>query len=201
MSSSQSLGGQTPVGRVLGPSLDQIIKNASWRKHSNIVSAAKSALDLLHSLAPSSSSTAAAPLVGISFADSVVVLSPILLSLLSSQPKLIPPRPPRHLPSVLTQPRPHLPLPTLIPLIPPPAAGSSPSSPSQLISRLIQAVCDSCSVADDAAELAVLRVLLSAVRSPCLFIRGELLEFADKNLNEGSSIQFCQGFLKRGCGW
>ncbi|KAI4367330.1 hypothetical protein MLD38_023080 [Melastoma candidum] len=171
MSSSQSLGGQTPVGRVLGPSLDQIIKNASWRKHSNIVSAAKSALDLLHSLAPSSSSTAAAPLVGISFADSVVVLSPILLSLLSSQPKLIPPRPPRHLPSVLTQPRPHLPLPTLIPLIPPPAAGSSPSSPSQLISRLIQAVCDSCSVADDAAELAVLRVLLSAVRSPCLFIR------------------------------
>ncbi|KAI4375753.1 hypothetical protein MLD38_013580 [Melastoma candidum] len=250
MSSSQSLGGQTPVGRVLGPSLDQIIKNASWRKHSNIVSAAKSALDLLHSLAPSSSSTAAAPLIGISFTDSVVVLSPILLSLVSSQPKLIHPAllGISHLFS-LNLVRTSLSLPD--PPDPTTAAGSPPSSPSQLISRLIQAVCDSCSVADDAAELAVLRVLLSAVRSPCLVIRGEflvhmirtcynvylggqngtnqicakavlaqimviifarveddrmgvsvrvvnvgeLLEFADKNLNEGSSIQFCQGFL------
>lgn len=116
---------------------------------------------------------------------------------------------------------------------------------------MVEAVCKSGGLGDEAIELAVLRVLLSAVRSSCVLIRGdclvsmvrtcynvylgglngtnqicaksvlaqimvivftrveedsmdvavkrisvnELLEFTDKNLNEGSSIQFCQNFI------
>lgn len=118
---------------------------------------------------------------------------------------------------------------------------------------MIEAVCKSAGLGDDAIELGVLRALLSAVRSPGVLIRGDclvhivrtcynvylgglngtnqicaksvlaqmmvivfsrveqdsvnlgvhilrvsvadLLEFTDKNLNEGSSIQFCQNFI------
>ncbi|KAJ0641190.1 putative Sec7 domain, armadillo-like helical, sec7 domain superfamily protein [Helianthus annuus] len=51
-----SLGGQSRCGWLLGPSLDKIIKNAAWRKHSHIVAASKSALDKLQTLAVDSSS-------------------------------------------------------------------------------------------------------------------------------------------------
>ncbi|KHN29890.1 Brefeldin A-inhibited guanine nucleotide-exchange protein 2 [Glycine soja] len=116
---------------------------------------------------------------------------------------------------------------------------------------MIDAICKSGGLGEDAIELGVLRVLLSAVRSPCVLIRAdcliqivrtcynvylggvngtnqicaksvlaqimiivftrvekdsmdvflkrvsvsELLEFTDKNLNEGNSIHFCQNFI------
>ncbi|KAG4110589.1 hypothetical protein ERO13_D13G057801v2 [Gossypium hirsutum] len=50
MSASQTLGDPSRCGRVLGPSLDKIIKNAAWRKHSHIVSSCKSTLEKLDTL-------------------------------------------------------------------------------------------------------------------------------------------------------
>nr|KYP37697.1 Brefeldin A-inhibited guanine nucleotide-exchange protein 2 [Cajanus cajan] len=116
---------------------------------------------------------------------------------------------------------------------------------------MIDAICKSGGLGEEVIELGVLRVLLSAVRSPCILIRadsliqivrtcynvylggvngtnqicakavlaqimtivftrveedsmdvfvkrvsvGELLEFTDKNLNEGNSIQISQNFI------
>ncbi|XP_052191961.1 LOW QUALITY PROTEIN: brefeldin A-inhibited guanine nucleotide-exchange protein 1 [Diospyros lotus] len=251
-SSSQSgqgggLGGESRCGRVLGPSLDKIIKNAAWRKHSHIVSACKSVLDKLQTLSDSPDPIlSCSPLYGFSNpSDAQFVLQPLLLALDSASPKLVEPA----LDCAFR----------LFSLglilrceIDRPSSSSNPL-PSPLIPRLLESVCN-CTAAvgeDDAVELSVLRVLLSAVRSPSVLIRGdclvhivrtcynvylggangtnqicaksvlaqmmiiiftrvqhdsplvqfrtvsvsELLEFSDRNLNEGSSIQFAQNFL------
>ncbi|KAM3693214.1 hypothetical protein ACB094_08G148800 [Castanea mollissima] len=44
MSASQTLGGPSRSGRVIGSSLNKIIKNAARRKHSQLVSIYKSVL-------------------------------------------------------------------------------------------------------------------------------------------------------------
>lgn len=125
------------------------------------------------------------------------------------------------------------------------------AAPKFIIFKLIDSVCKCGGLGEEAIELAVLRVLLAAVRSPLVVIRGdclvnivrtcynvylgglngtnqicaksvlaqimvivftrveedamyvnisrvsvsELLEFTDKNLNEGSSVLFCQNFI------
>lgn len=122
---------------------------------------------------------------------------------------------------------------------------------TSIIFRLVDSICKCAVLGDEPVELGVLKVLLSAVRSPCIYIPGdclvevvrscfniylgghsgtnqicaksvlgqmmiivftrvqensmivdfknvsvsELLEFADRNLNEGSSIQFAQNFI------
>ncbi|KAL3637347.1 Protein big1 [Castilleja foliolosa] len=244
MASSQTLGGASRCGWVLGPSLDKIIKNAAWRKHSHLATACKSALDKLDSLADDASDpTSCAPLYGISSPDTAEsLLQPLIMALESAYAKVIDPA-----------------LDCAFRLF---SFGlirgceikddSNNKSPS-IIFRLIDSVCK-CAAAvggDEAIELAVLKVLLSAVRSPCIYFRGdclvyvvrscynvylggrsgtnqicaksvlaqmmiivftrveensmlvdfknvsvfELLEFADRNLNEGSSIQFAQNFI------
>ncbi|XP_031382231.1 brefeldin A-inhibited guanine nucleotide-exchange protein 1 isoform X1 [Punica granatum] len=237
MSASQALGGQSSCGRAIGPSLDKIIKNAAWRKHSAIVAACKSALDRLETLPASAPTDPASPLLGLSLADANLVLHPLVLALEAAYGKIA--EPALECAFKLFS----------LNLVHADIAdcGDQPSA----ILRLIQAVCKSGGIGEEAVELAVLRVLLSAVRSPCVLIRGdclvhivktcynvylggqngtnqicaksvlaqivvivfarteadsldvrfktvsvsELLEFADKNLNEGSSIQFCQNFL------
>ncbi|GFP96991.1 brefeldin a-inhibited guanine nucleotide-exchange protein 1 [Phtheirospermum japonicum] len=245
MSSSQTLGGASRCGWVLGPSLDKIIKNAAWRKHSHLVSACKSALDKLDSLADDASDPiSCAPLYGLSSSDAAeFLLQPLIMALESASAKVIEPA-----------------LDCAFRLF---SFGlirgceikddNNNSNSSSIIFRLIDSVCK-CAAAvggDEAIELAVLKVLLSAVRSPCIHIRGdclvfvvrscynvylggrsgtnqicaksvlaqmmiivftrveensmlvdfknvsvfELLEFADRNLNEGSSIQFAQNFI------
>ncbi|CAA0823220.1 Brefeldin A-inhibited guanine nucleotide-exchange protein 1 [Striga hermonthica] len=237
MSSSQTLGGASRCGWVLGPSLDKIVKNAAWRKHASLVSACKSALDKLDSLADDASDpTSCAPLYGLVPSDAEFLLQPLVMALDSGSVKVVEPA-----------------LDCAFRLF---SFGlvrgcEIEDSSSSVVFRLIDSVCKCAAVGDEAVELAVLKVLLSAVRSPCIYIRGdclvyvvrscynvylggrsgtnqicaksvlaqmmvivftrveensmlvdfknvsvfELLEFADRNLNEGSSIQFAQNFI------
>ncbi|RVW48251.1 Brefeldin A-inhibited guanine nucleotide-exchange protein 1 [Vitis vinifera] len=64
---SVSLGGSSRAGRVLGPSLDKIIKNVAWRKHSQLVAACKSVLDKLETLADSSDPNSNSPVLDYRF--------------------------------------------------------------------------------------------------------------------------------------
>ncbi|KAJ4846622.1 Protein big1 [Turnera subulata] len=237
MSWSQILGGQSRCGRALGPYLDKIVKNAAWRKHSHLVSSCKSALDKLDSITDSPSNPFPdSPLSGVSPSDADSLLRPLLLALDSNYPKVAEPA-----------------LDCLFRLF---SLGilrgeidSAATTPLPL--ALIHAACKVCSIGEESVELGVLRVLLAAVRSPCVLIRGEclvhivrtcynvylggfngtnqicakavlaqivllvftraehdsldvtvrtvpvaeLLEFTDKNLNEGSSILFSQNFV------
>ncbi|KAE9614640.1 putative Sec7 domain, mon2, dimerization and cyclophilin-binding domain-containing protein [Lupinus albus] len=239
MSASQSLGGTSRCGRVVGPSLDKIIKNAAWRKHSHLVSACKSTLDKLESISDSSTTeSSSSVLLGLSSSDAESVLQPLYLALDSAYPKVVEPA-----------------LECTFKLF---SLGlvraeieTSSESGSGIVLNMINAICKSAGIGDEAIELGVLRVLLSAVRSPCILIRSDsliqivrtcyniylggvngtnqicaksvlaqiitivftrveqdsldvsvqkvsvtqLLEFTDKNLNEGNSINFCQNFI------
>ncbi|WOG86863.1 hypothetical protein DCAR_0206082 [Daucus carota subsp. sativus] len=241
---SQSLGGPTRCGWVLGPSLDKIIKNVAWRKHSHLVNACKSALDKLHSLSDAENSqdlaVSGAPLFGFNESDGELLLQPLVLALETAYPKVVEPA-----------------LDCVYKLF---GLGlirgcevsmERVSGGSKVVFDILEAVCKCGGLGDEAIELAVLKVLLSAVRSPAVLIRGDclvdivkscynvylgglngtnqicakavlaqmmiivfmrvevdsmvvqfksvvvgdLLEFSDRNLNEGSSIQFAQNFV------
>ncbi|XP_047319822.1 brefeldin A-inhibited guanine nucleotide-exchange protein 1-like [Impatiens glandulifera] len=239
MSASQALGGPSRCGWVLGPSLDKIVKNVAWRKHSQLVAACKSAIDKLDTLADSSDPGSCSPLYGFSLSDGEFVLQPLLMALDSGSTKVLEPA-----------------LDCLFRLfsfglirceIDRPPEGTSPS----IVYRILESACKCSGLGEETIELAVLKLLLSAVRSPCTLIRGdcllnivricynvylgglngtnqicakavlaqmmviifarveedsmlvhfktvsvaELLEFTDRNLNEGSSIQFVQNFI------
>lgn len=236
MSAPQNLGGTSRCGWVLGPALDKIIKNVAWRKHSHLVSACKSALDRLHSLADDSHDpTSCSPLYGLSPSDADFLLQPLIMAIESASPKVVEPA-----------------LDCAYRLF---SFGlircCEIKDDSSLIFRLVDSICKCAVLGDEPVELGVLKVLLSAVRSPCIYIHGdclvevvrscfniylgghsgtnqicaksvlgqmmiivftrvqensmivdfknvsvsELLEFADRNLNEGSSIQFAQNFI------
>ncbi|XP_047147854.1 brefeldin A-inhibited guanine nucleotide-exchange protein 1 isoform X1 [Vigna umbellata] len=243
MSASQSLGGPSRCGRVVGPSLDKIIKNAAWRKHSQLVSSCKSILDKLESLSDSDSSSGdtQSPVPGLSSSDADSVLQPLFLALDSAYPKVVEP--------ALECTFKLFSLGLIRGEINRPA--NSNASQSDVVFNMIDAICKSGGLGEEAVELWVLRVLLSAVRSPSILIRAdsliqivrtcynvylggvngtnqicaksvlaqimiivftrveedsmdvflrkvpvsELLEFTDKNLNEGNSIHFCQNFI------
>ncbi|GKB27170.1 brefeldin A-inhibited guanine nucleotide-exchange protein 1 [Tanacetum coccineum] len=234
---SETLGGQSRCGWLLGPSLDKIIKNAAWRKHSHIVSASKAALDILQSLSDDPNFSNKTPLFGVSslpHAESLIL--PLTLAIDSSSPKVAEPA----LDCVYRL--------FSLRLIRCEIDGNNVGS---LIYRLVDSICKCGGLGDEAVELAVLKCLLSAVRSTTVFIRADclnqiiktcynvylggvngtnqicakavlaqmmslifarveadsqlatfntvsvtdLLEFNDRNLNEGSSIQFVQNFI------
>ncbi|KAL4346705.1 hypothetical protein GQ457_17G004310 [Hibiscus cannabinus] len=236
MSASQTLGGPSRCGRVLGPSLDKIIKNAAWRKHSNLVSSCKSALDKLETLSDAGLPDPTSPLLGLSSSDAEFVLNPILLALDSNYAKVADPA-----------------LECVSKLF---SAGVvrgeiDGNNSDSILYKIVESVCKVDGIGEESVELALLRALLAAVRCPCVLIRGdcllqvvrscfnvylgglngtnqicaksvlaqimlivftraeedsmdvtirtvsvsELLEFTDKNLNEGSSIYFCQNFV------
>ncbi|KAF8109530.1 hypothetical protein N665_0094s0002 [Sinapis alba] len=158
MSSSQNLGGATRCGRVVGPSLDKIIKNAAWRKHTFLVSACKSVLDKLESL--SDSPDPSSPLFGLSSSDSDAVLQPLLLSIDTAYAKVV--EPALDCSFMLFS----------LSLLRGEVCSSSPDS---LLYKLIHAICKVCGLGDESIELAVLRVLLAAVRSARILIRGDCL--------------------------
>ncbi|RDX65383.1 Brefeldin A-inhibited guanine nucleotide-exchange protein 4, partial [Mucuna pruriens] len=243
MSASLSLGGPSRCGRVVGPSLDKIIKNAAWRKHSHLVSSCKSTLDKLESLSESETSPGdiQSPLSGLSSTDADSVLQPLFLALDSAYPKVVEP--------ALECTFKLFSLGLICGEINRP--DNSNAAQSGVVFNMIDAICKSGGLGEEAIELGVLRVLLSAIRSPCILIRAdcliqivrtcynvylggvngtnqicaksvlaqimiivftrleedsmdvfvkrvsvsELLEFTDKNLNEGNSIQFCQNFI------
>uniref|UniRef100_A0A7N0U6G7 SEC7 domain-containing protein n=1 Tax=Kalanchoe fedtschenkoi TaxID=63787 RepID=A0A7N0U6G7_KALFE len=238
MSASQTLGGSSRAGKVLGPSLDKIIKNVAWRKHAQLVSACKSAIDKLETIADSSDSdSSSSPLLGFQQSDAEFVIQPLVLALGSGSPKVVEPA-----------------LECCFKLF---SMGlircqiDKGNGGCLIIWQLIEAVCKSGSPGEDGIEIGVLRVLLAAVRSRSVLIRGDcliyivrtsynlylgslsgtnqicakavlaqimiivftrveadsmdvdfrtvmvadLLEFTDRNLNEGSSIHFTQNFI------
>lgn len=239
MSATQTLGGPSRCGWVLGPSLDKIIKNVAWRKHAQLVSACKSALDKLETLPDSHDPASCSPLYGFSPSDAEFMLQPLILALDSASPKVV--EPALDCSFKLFS----------LGLIRCEIDRGDGNDRVSLIYRLIESVCKCGGLGDEAIELAVLRVLLSAVRSTAVLIRGdclvhivrscynvylgglngtnqicaksvlaqmmtivftrveedsmmvkfktvsvaELLEFTDRNLNEGSSIQFVQNFI------
>ena len=245
MSASQTLGGPSRSGRVIGPSLDKIIKNAAWRKHSQLVSACKSVLDKLESISDSANLDQS-PLFGLSSSDADSVLHPVILALESGYAKVVEPA----LDCVFKL----FSLNLVKAEIDRPDPNSNSNSNANIVYKIVDLVCKSGGLGEEQIELGVLRALLSAVRSPTVLIRGdclihvvrtcynvylgglngtnqicaksvlaqimvivftrvehdsvdledravpkisvaELLEFTDKNLNEGSSIQFCQNFI------
>lgn len=235
---SETLGGQSRCGWLLGPSLDKIIKNAAWRKHSHIVSASKSALDILQTLSDDPSFSNTTPLFGVSsssHAESLIL--PLILAIDSSSPKVAEPA----LDCVYR----------LFSLRLIRCEIDQSGNVGGLIYRLVDSICKCGGLGEENVELGVLKCLLSAVRSTTVFIRAdclnqiiktcynvylggvngtnqicakavlaqmmslifarveadsqlatfktvsvtELLEFNDRNLNEGSSIQFVQNFI------
>ncbi|KAF3777639.1 hypothetical protein EJ110_NYTH45381 [Nymphaea thermarum] len=160
---SQGLGGPSKAGRVLGPSLDKIIKNVAWRKQSQLVQACKSSLDRLQNLS-TSPEFAGSSVPGFPPADADQFLASLTLALDSAAPKVIEPA----LECVQ-----RLALLGLVRCDADQIDDDPASSPSPAI--LINSVCKCTAVADNAVELAVLRTLLSSVRSSSLGFHGDAL--------------------------
>nr|CAB3470896.1 unnamed protein product [Digitaria exilis] len=165
-------GGASPAARVLSRALDKVIKHSSWRRHAALVSAAKSALDLL-SAAPAPgpdepSDPAASPVPGLPAATADAALAALLLALDPGSPKVA-----------------ELALECAAGLLSlrllrgdVDAADPSAPSPPSPVSRLFAAVLSCVSLGgggDDALELAVLRVLVAFARCPAVSVSGECL--------------------------
>ncbi|KAM0852329.1 hypothetical protein ACQ4PT_051816 [Festuca glaucescens] len=160
-SPTSPLGGSTPSGRVLGPALDRIIKNAAWRKHSALVAAAKSALDLLSSSSyppPDPTSPHPSALLGLPVAAAAASLHALILALESASPKVVDPA----LDCVAKLLYHRLLLGDL--------GAATDDSPA---SKLLAAVLSCGALNDDAMELSTLRVLVAAARCPSIAIRGD----------------------------
>uniref|UniRef100_A0A7N0TCL6 SEC7 domain-containing protein n=1 Tax=Kalanchoe fedtschenkoi TaxID=63787 RepID=A0A7N0TCL6_KALFE len=165
------------LSQALAPALEQIIKNASWRKHSKLAHECKSVLEKLTSANPGPfappSPTAASeqdvsgPLhdggaVEYTLADSEAILSPLIGACASGMLKIVDPA-----------------LNCIQRLI---AHGylrgeadSSGGAEGKLLSRLIEGVCKCRELGDDGIELLVLKTLLSAVTSVSIRIHGDCL--------------------------
>lgn len=161
-------GGISPAARVLSRALDKVIKHSSWRKHSALVAASKSALDLL-SAAPTAASgdePQPSPILGIPAPAADAALGALLLALDPASSKVAEPAL-ECIASLLT-------LRLLIGDIE--AADASASSPPSPVSKLFAAVL-SCGAlgGEDALELAVLRVLVAFARCPTVSVSGDCL--------------------------
>ncbi|XP_039062936.1 brefeldin A-inhibited guanine nucleotide-exchange protein 1-like isoform X2 [Hibiscus syriacus] len=160
MLASQTLGGPSRCGRVLGPPLDKIIKNSAWRKHTHLVSSCKSSLDKLETLSDTGLSDPTSPLLGISSADANFVLNPIQLALETNYAKVAEPA-----------------LECTFKLF---SFGlfrgeihNNVSNP--ILYKIVEGVCTVGGIGEESLDLAVLRVLLAAIRCPCVLVRGECL--------------------------
>ncbi|KAG6522238.1 brefeldin A-inhibited guanine nucleotide-exchange protein 1-like isoform X1 [Zingiber officinale] len=162
MTSFQPLGGTSRSGRVLGPALDKIIKNAAWRKHANLVAVCKSALDRLDSLPDSPDPSV---LLGIPPSDADSVLHPLVLAIDSAYPKVAD--------TALECAQKLFSHGLFRGDINLPADGDD--APGSSASRLLASVCSCGGIGDEVLELAMLRVLIASARSPFVLIRDECL--------------------------
>ncbi|KAJ3679015.1 hypothetical protein LUZ60_017026 [Juncus effusus] len=157
MSGPTALGGPSRFGRVLGPALDKLQKNATWRRHPALVSACKHSLDQLPSI--SDSDPTADPVE-----SDPSLLDPLIIS-------LDPTTPPKLALISLECFQKLLSHNLLYGEI-----ESQAQDPSTPLSKLISAVLKlPSSLSDESIELAVLKVLIAAVRAPSVGLRGEIL--------------------------
>ncbi|KAL5707271.1 Protein big1 [Ranunculus cassubicifolius] len=152
----QTLGGTSRSGRILGPSLDKIIKNVAWRKHSHLVAACKLALDKLETLTDSTDPT---HLLGFtSYSDAEYVLEPLILAIDTCTVKIVEPA-----------------LECISKLFTLGLIRGEIQRTKSIEFRLIDSVCRCGGLNEDGIEIALLKVLICSVRSPCVLIRGESL--------------------------
>lgn len=160
---------------VIVPALEKIVKNASWRKHSKLATECKSIIEKFNSgkpfSNPSSDPDTEASLPGLlhdggpteySFSDSEIILNPLITAAASGVFKIAEPA-----------------VDCIQKLI---AHGyirgeADPSGgpEAQFLSKLIESVCKCHDFGEEAAELLVLKTLLSAVTSTSLRIHGDCL--------------------------
>lgn len=169
-SSAQTVGGKSRAGRIIGPSLDRIIKNVPWRKHSNLVASCKSALDKLQTLVISDPNvtdiSTSLHIHGLSESDADFVIGPIFLALDTNSPKLIEPA-----------------LDCLQKLFSHGVfRGEVEPGEANLAGRLVEGVCKCDGSGDDAIEIGVIRVVIAAVRSRVVLLKGECLVDLVKSL-------------------
>lgn len=152
------------LSSIVIPTLQKIIKSASWRKHSKLASQCKALIESFPS--PNSSVPVTGPLADdYTFADAETILSPLISACSSSNVKITDPA-----------------LDCIQKLI---AFGilrgeadSDPDSPpeSKLMIQVFDAICKCVTdYSDEAIELLVLKSLLSAVTSTNLRIHGDCL--------------------------
>ncbi|GLU00494.1 hypothetical protein SLE2022_178600 [Rubroshorea leprosula] len=163
------------LSQVLGPALEKIIKNASWRKHSKLTHQCKSLLERIATpqKTPDSSSESEpensipGPLhdggpVEYSFAESESILSTLINACGTGVIKIVDPA-----------------VDCIQKLISygylRGEADSTGGPEAQLLSKVIEGVCKCYDLGDDAVELLVLKTLLSAVTSISLRIHGDCL--------------------------
>ncbi|KAL9238326.1 hypothetical protein vseg_012761 [Gypsophila vaccaria] len=152
--------GQTAVGRVIGPALSKIMKMIPWRKHNNLLTACKTTLEKLETVSTpldslSVTSTASSPTVD-------VILTPLLLAVDTAAPKIV---------AVAVDAVYHLFSQNLLRLT------LASTDEKSVVSGLIESVCKCGRFGDEAVELAALKAILAAVRSPKVSFRGEFLSF------------------------
>ncbi|XP_011625421.1 brefeldin A-inhibited guanine nucleotide-exchange protein 1 [Amborella trichopoda] len=169
MACSQTIGGLSRPGRVLGPSLDKIIKNVAWRKHSNLVQACKSAIDKLQTLEDLQNPNYSSCIPLFSPSDAGAVLEPLILALESGSVKIIEPA-----------------LECLQKLISNGLIYGEVEKPDNeenppAIFRVLDSVCKCLASADEALELGSLKTILILVRSGSFSIRGDFLVRVVKN--------------------
>ncbi|KAM0945494.1 putative Sec7 domain, mon2, dimerization and cyclophilin-binding domain, Sec7 domain superfamily [Dioscorea sansibarensis] len=161
------------LAQILLPSLDKIVKNASWRKgHAKLSHQCKALIDKLSApptsaavspvSSPTSSSSLPGPVVGLSLAESESILNPLIAALSSASPKIAEPaldcvqRLISH--SLLRGEA---------------DPGSSPDA--RLLSSLLSSSCSALSLGDDAIELLIVKTILSAVTSTSIRVHGDAL--------------------------
>ncbi|XP_040381119.1 brefeldin A-inhibited guanine nucleotide-exchange protein 1-like [Oryza brachyantha] len=153
---AEPLGG---AGRVLARALDKVIKHSSWRKHSALVAASKSALDLLSA----SAEAEASPIPGVAAAAADAAVRALLIALDPASPKVAEPAL-ECVSSLLS-------LRLLLGEVVVVAAGDGASP----VSRLFAAVISCGGLGDEALELAALRVLVAFARCPVVSVSGDCL--------------------------
>uniref|UniRef100_A0A0E0C926 SEC7 domain-containing protein n=1 Tax=Oryza meridionalis TaxID=40149 RepID=A0A0E0C926_9ORYZ len=165
--SSPAAGEADAAGRVLARALDKVIKHSSWRKHSALVAASKSALDLL-SASPDvdeAASASASPIQGVAAAAADAAIRALLIALDPASPKVAEPA----LECVSTLLSLRLLHGDVV------AAAADADDAASLVSKLFAAVVSCGGLGDEGLELAALRVLVAFARCPSVSVSGDCL--------------------------
>ncbi|XP_078439821.1 brefeldin A-inhibited guanine nucleotide-exchange protein 2-like [Wolffia australiana] len=152
------------LSKVVIPALEKIVKNASWRKHSKLAQLCKALIEKFPAPDPQISGSGEAPIVcsgggEFSLSDAEAILGPLISACSSGFLKIADPA-----------------LDCFQKLIAHGyLRGEADNPDSKLLFQVIEAICKCRELGDDAAELLVLKTLLSAVTSTSLRIHGDCL--------------------------
>eukprot|EP01018_Ginkgo_biloba_P032255 Gb_26513 [translate_table: standard] len=168
MALSQTLGGNSRLGRLVGPALDKIIKNAAWRKHSKLVQQCKAVLDKLATLSDSETASPNAfesclfnNQFCFSSSDAEFILQPLLMACETGYIKVVEPALGCIQKLVMHS---HL-----------RGEVDNSNDGNPILLEIMESVCKCFDLGDDNIELGVLKTLLSMVTSVSMQIHGDCL--------------------------